>query len=197
MLTIKEKFNLLDKLVLDKTYLTNLLQKMPENYSIYDLTRKWVISVIKRNETYLNLAYEKWPTPWTLWAAYCGDIDYMFGWLAVYNLYGFTTQIANKYMIYSSVFYGTREIYNTYITFKKVEKKLLYGYEKKFDRGLFYNIMTRERAFIEYCRENQTKIDQLKSIYRNDIDHKEFVRLLKKYPYNNIQTFIKSRIIQW
>ena len=40
MLDIKQKFNLLNKAILTKEFLDDFLQKLPEQYTIYDLTSK-------------------------------------------------------------------------------------------------------------------------------------------------------------
>ena len=76
-----------------------------------------------------------------------------------------------------------------------MKKELIYGFEKKFDRGIYYSIMTKERAFIEFCRENKEKITELKEIYKTMIDKSELKKLLKKYPYQNVRDFISSEII--
>lgn len=197
MLDIKQKFNLLNKAILTKEFLDDFLQKLPEQYTIYDLTRKGVLAVIKREESYLNIYYEKWPTPWIIGAAYCGKTNYMFWWLAVYNLYGFTTQIANQYTIYSTLFYGEKKIYTTDFSFKKVKNEVIYGFEPKYDRWIYYSIMSIERAFIEYCKENMNKVDELKEIYKKFIDKQKLETLIKKYPYQNIKAFIIKKIILW
>jgi len=197
MLDIKQKFNLLNKAILTKEFLDDFLQKLPEQYTIYDLTRKWILAVIKRDESYLNLQYEKWPTPWIIGATYCGKTNYMFGWLAVYNLYGFTTQIANQYTIYSTIFYGDKVIYTTDFSFKKVKNEVIYGFDLKYDRWIYYSIMNIERAFIEYCKENMNKLAKLKEIYKRSINKQQLETLLKKYPYQNIRAFIIKKIILW
>lgn len=61
--------------------------------------------------------------------------------------------------------------------------------------GIYIRTMTPERAFIEYCRENKTRITTLKDIYINKIDKEELKRLLKRYPYQNIVKFITNEII--
>ena len=61
--------------------------------------------------------------------------------------------------------------------------------------GVYVRMMTPERAFIEFCRENKTRIATLKEIYQQKIDKQEFERILNKYPYQNIINFIQKEII--
>jgi hypothetical protein len=196
MQVIKKKIWLLNKQIFSKLDLDKFLQKIPENYSIYDLTRNGkILKVIKKDSYYLNTLYSKIIHPFVLWATYCDYQNYMFGGLSLYNKYGFTTQIANKYTIYSTELYGTKKIINTFFIFKKVKQELIYGYKDKMIDGIYVRIMTPERAFIEFCRENKTRIDTLKDIYQQKIDKQIFEKLLNKYPYQNVRSFIQKEII--
>lgn len=198
MQDLKRKIQLLNKQIFSKKYLDNFLQKIPKDYSIYDLTRKWgILKVIKRESYYLNNLYPKIANPFVIWATYCDYKNYMFGGIALYNKYGFTTQVANKYTIYSTTYYWSKKIVDNFYDFKKVKKELIYGYKDKMIDGIYIRTMTPERAFIEYCRENKTRITTLKDIYINKIDKEELKRLLKRYPYQNIIKFITNEIIVW
>jgi hypothetical protein len=115
--------------------------------------------------------------------------------MVVYNLYGFTTQIANQYTIYSDVFYGEKRIYHTTIYFKKVKPSLIYGMNRKVYRGIKYLIMNKERAFIEFCKENEEKLSALRNIYKT-LNTTLLKKLLKKYPYQKVKNFIQKEIIE-
>ena len=196
MSDIKQRFALIDKLIFSKDELIWLLKKMPEQYSIYDLTRKWIIAVIKKDNTYLNLSYVWWYTPWVVGDAYCQSAKYMFWWLAVYNLYGFTTQLAQAYTIYNNEFSGEKNICSMDIFLKKVKPDFLYGMMTKRNKGISYQVMSPERAFIEYCRENPEKIYDLRVIY-SDLDPKKVANMVNKYPYQTTKDFIQRNIILW
>ena len=61
--------------------------------------------------------------------------------------------------------------------------------------GIYVRIMTPERAFIEFCRENKSRINTLKAIYEQKIDKQVFEKLLNKYPYQNVRNFIQKEIL--
>lgn len=196
MQVIKRKLSLLNKQIFSKSDLDIFLKKIPENYTLYDLTRNSkILKVIKKDSYYLNTSYPKIINPFVLGATYCDYKNYMFGGLVLYNRYWFTTQIANKYTIYSTELYWTKKVINTFFTFKKVKKELIHGYKDKMIDGVYVRMMTPERAFIEFCRENKTRITTLKEIYQQKIDKQEFERILNKYPYQNIINFIQKEII--
>ena len=95
----------------------------------------------------------------------------------------------------SSEFYGTKKIIGTSFIFKKVKPELLYGWKQKMINGIYVRIMTPERAFIEYCRENKSKIGTLQEIYQQKIDKTLFKKILNTYPYKNITMFIQKEIL--
>jgi hypothetical protein len=72
---------------------------------------------------------------------------------------------------------------------------MIYGYKKRMIDGVYIRIMTPERAFIEYCRENRSKLKLLQTLYIEKIDKTVFKKLLKKYPYQNIRNFINNKVI--
>jgi hypothetical protein len=78
MIDIKEKFSLLRTPILSKDVLQTFLQKIPENVTIYDLTQKGILAVIKKDEWYLNLASPERYTPRILGATYCQGTKYVF-----------------------------------------------------------------------------------------------------------------------
>lgn len=198
MSVLKRKITLLNKQIFSKSDLDSFLKKIPENYNIYDLTRGGkIVKVIKKEKYYLNAFYPKIVNPFILGATYCDYKNYMFGGLALYNKYWFSTQIANKYTLYTTEYYWTKKIVNNFYTFKKVNKEIIYGYKEKMIDGIYVRMMSPERAFIEFCRENKTRITTLKDIYQQKIDKQEFLRLLNKYPYQNIRNFIQKKIISW
>ena len=198
MQSLKRKIALLNKQIFSKSNLDSFFKKIPENYNTYDLTRNGkILKVIKKEKYYLNTLYPKIINPFVLGATYCDYKNYMFGGLALYNRYWFSTQIANKYTLYTTEYYWTKKIINTSYTFKKVNKEIIYGYKEKMIDGIYVRMMTPERAFIEFCRENKTRTTTLKEIYQQKIDKQEFLRLLNKYPYQNIRNFIQKEIIWW
>lgn len=64
------------------------------------------------------------------------------------------------------------------------------------EKGIFYQIMTPERAFIEFCKENPEKLSDLRTIYAG-LDQKKLLSLLKNYPYQTTRNFIQKEIILW
>jgi hypothetical protein len=75
-----------------------------------------------------------------------------------------------------------------------VKPDLLYGGVRKMEKGIIYHIMTPERAFIEYCKENPEKLSDLRTIYLR-LDQKKLLILLKNYPYQRVRNFIQKEII--
>ena len=88
MKDIIKKILLLNKQIFSKSDLDAFLQKIPEKYTVYDLTRNGkIVKVIKKDAWYLNSVYPKIIHPFVLGATYCDYQNYMFGGLFLYNKY--------------------------------------------------------------------------------------------------------------
>ena len=150
---IKEKLFFLDKIILEKNLLKNIIKSTNNNYEIEDLVNLWYISVIKKWEIYYNNTIKSVKNPYIIWWAYMNFENYMFWWFDRYNKEWFTTQISNIFTIHNTKFSKEIEILGIKYKFKKIKEEFLYW--KKSLNIDWYKIyyMNKERLFLEFVRD--------------------------------------------
>ena len=191
---IWEKLSFIDKKIIDKKILINIINEWTENYEIEDLVNLWYISVIKKWEIYYNNRIKSVKNPYIIWWAYMNFENYLFWGLDRYNKEWFTTQISNIFTIYNNQYSKDIEILWIKYKFKKVKTEFLYG--KKSLNIDWYKIsyMNKERLFLEYIREyikyeNSVFIDIYKELDKNRLE-----KMLKHYPIK--QVILKVQAIE-
>jgi len=120
MANIKDKLSSLNKEILKKDFLENLVKRFWYSYQMDDLSNLGYISVIKNGKWYYNNQVKTIKNPYIIWAAYMDFKDYMFWWPDFFNRYGFTTQVSNIFTIYNLHYSREIEILWIKYDFKKV-----------------------------------------------------------------------------
>lgn len=130
------------------------MNKRIPNYKIWHLEDLWLISIIKKNEIYLNHLYRKnYVSPEALAGIYCRWDHRMIWWLGVYNKYGYTTQIAQRTIVYNTKIVGKKIIAGQRFIFYKKAPSFFRWRERKEAQWIKYYIMTPERALIQMIME--------------------------------------------
>lgn len=185
-MTIKEKLLIYWKPVLTRYILEKIITATGKRYRPEDLTRNNYIEPIRKGQAYWNMLSWKPKLGELVAAWYVGDSDYMIGGMSVYNMYGFTTQLAQETKTYTTSISREVQIFWQRYVFSKINDTFLYGWEERSVLGYQIRFMSRERAFIEYVRERflQPEKDFLE-IYES-LSSKKLESLLIKYPLKNI-----------
>lgn len=184
---IREKLTICGQTFVQKDFLTKILDKFAPNYSIEDLCTKWLLTPIKRDKRYINNKSRSFVNPFVVGALYMWDDTYMFGWLSIYNRYGFSEQVAERYTIYNTKYSWKKIIGPCKFIFVRQRESFFYGgIEQKVDKYL-YKVMSKERVFIQFIKENK-KFDTLPST----INKKQLQTLAKKYVSKNLYTKISA-----
>ncbi|MDD3262583.1 MAG: hypothetical protein PHR61_01945 [Candidatus Absconditabacteria bacterium] len=184
---IREKLTICGQTFVQKDFLTKILDKFAPNYSIEDLCTKGLLTPIKRDKRYINNKSRSFVNPFVVGALYMGDDTYMFGGLSIYNRYGFSEQVAERYTIYNTKYSGKKIIGPCKFIFVRQRESFFYGgIEQKVDKYL-YKVMSKERVFIQFIKENK-KFDTLPST----INKKQLQTLAKKYVSKNLYTKISA-----
>jgi len=150
---IREKLRLIDEKFIDKTILNKLLTKFALSYTIKDLCSLWIISPLKRWKIYINNLSNKLEDPFVIADLYFGWKDYCFGWLWVYNMYSFSTQVIEWYTVYNLEVSWDRIIWWTKFIFKKQKPSFFYWIIKAKSWLNKYLVFSPERAFIQLLKE--------------------------------------------
>ncbi len=146
---IKIKLRFTNEQFLDVKKIKKILAISKSWYTISELVRKGLIEPIKRNTVYINKVIWKKPNAEALIWLYFKWSDYMFWWLGIYNKYGFTTQVAQKQIVYNTKVYWEKKIWNHNFIFKKKRPSFFRWRELKKQQDVKYYIMKRERALIQ------------------------------------------------
>lgn len=176
---IRKKLYAYGRAYIDAELLEKILLKFAPNYTISQLCSKWLITPIKRGKWYLNNESKVYIDPYIVGALYMGENLYMFGWLAVYNLYTLSTQVADWQTIYNTKISGQKKIGNIKLLFVRQRENFFYGIEEKKKDGHTYKIMSSERALIELVKEKKTfasvpygiSPEKLKKLTKNHASH--------------------------
>ena len=150
---IREKLRLYDKKIISREMLEKILIKFGVNYSISQISNLWLITPLKRGKYYFNNLWREFINPYVVWDYYMGEDLYTYGWLGVYNLYWFTTQLADWQTIYNTKISGKKIIWKHKIIFKRQRQSFFYGINTLHFENKSYKIMSPERAFIERLKE--------------------------------------------
>lgn len=189
---IKEKLIYINKNILQKNVIIDILKSDGANHNIDDLVNLWYISVIKKWDCYYNNTIKSVKNPYIIWWAYVNFDNYMFWWLDRYNKEGFSTQISNVFTVYNNKYSKEIEILWIRYKFKKVTDDFLYG-KKNINinwKKIYY--MNKERLFLEFVRENikydnEYFIDAYKLLDNNRLE-----RVIKKYPIKQVVLKVKE-----
>jgi len=152
---IRDKLELYNQIYISKDLLTKLLSKFAWNYTISQLCDKWLIIPIKRGKWYINNKSREFINPYIVWDLYMWDELYMYGWMVIYNRYGLSDQVAEKYTIYNTKISGNKIIWGVNFIFIRQRDKFFYWLNKTKVWEYEYKIMTIERAFIQALKEKK------------------------------------------
>lgn len=150
---IRDKLRLYDEKYINKELLDKLLSKFAPSYAIKDLTSLWLISPLKRWKIYINNLSNKIEDPFVVADLYFEWKDYTFGWLWVYNMYWFSTQVVEWYTVYNKFISWDRIIWKTKFIFKKQKPSFFYWIIAKKSWDKSYLVFSIERAFIQLLKE--------------------------------------------
>jgi hypothetical protein len=167
--------------------LDKLLTKYAPKYKIKDLSSLKLISTIKRWKYYINNLNIDLENPFEIAKLYFEWEIYMFWGLWIYNMYWFSTQIAEWYTVYNMTVSWDRIIWNTKFIFKKQRNVFFYWNIINKNWKNRYNTMSIERAFIQILKEwkNFTELPYW-------IDKKKLLKMSKKNTSKTIFSKIKK-----
>lgn len=183
---IREKLELLDKII-TKELLDKLLNKFAPSYKIKDISSLKLISPLKRWKYYINNINKQFENPYEMIKKYFEGEKYVFWWLGIYNMYWFSTQVAEWHTVYNTKISWNRIIWKTKFIFRKQRESFFYGnvINKNWDNK--YNVMSEQRAFIQIIKEWQ----KVKNIPYN-VNKDSLLQLAEKYSSKNIVSKIKQ-----
>lgn len=202
---IEEKLRVYGKPFIDNVLLQKILQKFAPSYKPFQLSARWLISVVKNGKLYKNNLYRWYVSRYAILGLYMQDTTYMIGWLYLYNKYRLSTQLPNRITVYNTVYSGQREIAWAKIIFKRVRISFFRGKEKrksiKESQGVAYYRMSPERALIQLLIDTKGRPEFADDIYyqlqQGNIDTKRVLDLMKKYVIPSKQHFICQFITLW
>jgi hypothetical protein len=184
--SLRDKIRFYDALIIDRDTLVRIIKTVSDKMTINDACTMGYVVPIKPGKTYLNKLNGKIPNTSIIGAAYAGDTEYMIWGMRIYNMYGFTTQLAEVTDVYTLKYSRERYLDGQRFVFRKVKKEFLYGFEEKVIQGYATRLMSRERAFLEYVRERRWQSEwDFFEIYES-CNLKTLQQLLKKYPLKNV-----------
>jgi hypothetical protein len=184
---VREKLDIYWKKIINKNLLEKILQKFAPSYSITDISRKKLISPLKRGKYYINNISRELENPFIIADKYFEWEKYMFWWLWVYNMYWFSTQLIEWYTIYNTKISGDRTIWKTKFIFVKERDSFFYWNIINKNWTDRYQIMSKERAFIQMIKEKRI----IKSVPA-DIDKQKLLIMAKRYSSKTIFSKIEK-----
>jgi hypothetical protein len=170
--------------------LDKLLNKYAPKYKIKNLSSLKLISTIKRWKYYINNLNRDLENPYEIAKLYFEWETYMFWGLWIYNMYWFSTQIAEWYTVYNTTISWDRIIWNTKFIFRKQRNVFFYWNIINKNGKNRYNTMSIERAFIQILKEWK-QINNLP----NNINQNKLLKMAKKYASKNIFSKIEKLCI--
>ena len=153
---IREKLDLYTKKYIDREMLEKILIKFGPSYSVQDISRKWLITPLKRGKYSINNMSREIQDPHKTADMYFEWETYAFGWLGVYAMYGYSTQVIEWYTVYNTKISGNRIIGNAKFIFSKQRESFFYGIISEKNMNGSYKVLSRERAFIQMLKEWKT-----------------------------------------
>lgn len=187
---IRDKLRIYDEKFIEKEKIDKLLSKFAPSYKIKDITSLWLISPLKRWQTYINNLSNKLEDPFVVADLYFGWKDYAFGWLWVYNMYWFSTQVVEWYTVYNKMLSGDRIIWKTKFIFKKQKPNFFYWIITKKSWDSSYLVFSPERAFIQLLKEWKIFNELPKNI-----DKEKLLQMAQKYAPKTIFSKIEKLCI--
>lgn len=195
------KLSYTNEMFLQKSLLEKILKHSNSSYKISDLVRLWLIEIIKRNTVYLNKMIDERPSVESIMWVYLKGSEYMFWWLGVYNMHGFTTQMAQRNTVYTTKIYGKKIIWWHRYIFRKKRSSFFWGRESRKKQDLRYYIMSKERALIQLVIDNAGVLEFENNIYsqfhRWIIDPQKITSLGNKHLSIKNQQILEKFIVKW
>lgn len=150
---LKDKLIYYKKPIIGKVVLQSIIDAWVPWYTIAEMAKRGLIAVLKKWSYYFNLESRDHSNPYVIGALYCEWSLYAFGGIDMYNQYGFTTQLPERYTIYNTTYNGTKQIGNYKYIFKQVRKSFFWDIEtKKIDQNDI-SFLSPERALIQLVKE--------------------------------------------
>lgn len=155
--------------------------------TIADVSTAGYVDPIKQGVSYRNNLSSKQPSNFIIGAQYVDFTDYMIGGMWIYNMYGFTTQLAEQTDILNIEYSRKCIIWRERYVFRKIKKEFLYGIVRRKIQWYYVSLMSPERAFIEYVRERALQpVNDFVEICIQ-LDANSLKKMTQKYPLKNIQ----------
>lgn len=152
---IREKLDTYGKPFVQKDFLSKILERFAPNYTINDLCTKWLLTPIKRGKRYINNQSKKFINPFIVGDLYMGSDTYMFWWLRIYNKYGLSEQVAERYTLYNTKYSWKKIIGKCKFIFVRQRANFFYDIVQEKVDDYAYKTMSKERAFIQLLKENK------------------------------------------
>jgi hypothetical protein len=168
---LRSKLIYYKKPIIKKDFLQKVIDAQTPGYSIAEMCKRKLLEPLKKWVYYFNLESRAFVNPYVVGKLYCEWVQYCFGGMNVYNMYGFTTQLPNYMTLYTSVYLGEKDIKDQKYMFKKVRPSFFRGMKETTIAHEKIMIMTPERALIqmiidgnslEFLQEQPNNIDQKK-----------------------------------
>jgi len=184
---LRDKLRICNEKYLNKDFLDKLISKFAPNYKIKDLAKYGLISVIKKWKWYLNNLCDNLENPYKIIDLYFDWKNYMFWWLSVYNMYNFSTQIADKFTVYNTSYSWEKKIWPYTYLFKKENPNFFYWAKLENSWPYTYRVMSPERAFIQMLKEKKDF-----NYLPNNLDKNNLLNLAEKYAPKYVLQKIKK-----
>lgn len=202
---IEEKLRIYWEPFIDFDLLNTIIEKFAPNYKVFQFSSRNLISPIRQWKVYFNhLSNKSSSIIWTTilsqyfqWEKY-----YAVWWIYVYNMYGYTTQIANKITVYNLRISWEKVIAWYQFIFKKERENFFYWIEEK-DAQWYgtYNCFSRERALIQLIKEKKWKLEFAEDIYelieKWEIDIDKLQDLAIKHTSCQTQILLQEFLKEW
>ena len=185
---IREKLDLIGEKYLTKEVVDILRGKFAPSYTISQLCDTGMVSPLKRWVAYINNINRDIEDPYRIADIYFWSSLYAFGWLGVYQMYGYSTQLIEWYTVYNTQIAWERIIGKTkYIFRKQREGFFTYGCTTAQSGNTAYRVISKERAIIQMIGE--WKI--FKELPQN-IDKKLLLEMAKNFTSKTLYSTIKT-----
>lgn len=176
---IKEKLDMCPMKYISRSFLDSLINRFAPIYSISDFSKRKFVIPIKKWIYYINKFHKERANPYIVWSLYFQWDMYVFGWLAVYNMYWFSTQVPEWYTIYNTKYSWEKIIDDCKFIFVKQRESFFYWIQTKKIWWYSVNVMTPERALIQIFKDDPSN-EFIKNMPKN-VDRKKIQRLIEKY----------------
>lgn len=191
---LREKLISYNKPFIDGDFLRKLLIKHSPSYAPYNLSAKWLITVIKNGKIYRNMMYKRYVSSYAILGMYMENKEYMIWWAYVYNQYGYTTQIAQWITVYNTIISWKKEIAGAKFIFRRVRPSFFWGKQKKQSQHVSYALMSAERALLQLLIETKGKPeftdDIMHTIVQEKLSISQLLELSQKHCNKPQQAFI-------